>query len=173
MNIAATVLDRKEIADRVEALGEQITKDYQGKKLVLIGVLNGAFIFLADVARAINLDIEIDFIRVASYGNETESSGSIILRKEPDINLTGKDILLVEDIVDSGITIAWLHEYFTIKHQAASVKICALINKHERRIVPVQVDYAGFQINKGFTVGYGLDYAQKYRNLPDICTLAK
>ena len=116
MKKAETLLGRQEIAVRVKVLGQRITEDYRGKKLVLIGVLNGAFIFLADLARAIDLEAEVDFIRVASYGNKTESSGSIMLSKEPDLDLAGKHILLVEDIVDSGITIAWLHDYFLDNH---------------------------------------------------------
>lgn len=171
MKIKKTVLGQEEIAVRVKVLGQRITADYRGGKLVLVGVLNGAFIFLADLARTIELEAEVDFIRVASYGNATETSGSITLSKEPDLDLEGKDILLVEDIVDSGITISWLHDYFAANHKAASVKTCALIDKHERRAVDVQVDYAGFKLDKGFLVGYGLDYAQKYRTLPEVCAL--
>ena len=172
MRITKTVLNRQEIAERVAALGRQITADYQGKKLVLLGVLNGAFIFLADLARVIDLEVEIDFIRAASYGNATASSGAVVLRNEPDIDLAGKDILIVEDIVDSGLTIDRLREHFLDKHQPASVKVCALLDKHERRSVAVQVDYAGFTLASGFLVGYGLDYAQNWRNLPEICEAA-
>ncbi|MCW5200841.1 hypoxanthine phosphoribosyltransferase [Desulfobulbus sp. F4] len=168
MNIARTVLNRQEIAERIAVLGRQITADYQGRKLVLIGVLNGAFIFLADLARAIDLDVEIDFIRAASYGNSAKSCGAVALLKEPELELAGKNVLLVEDIVDSGCTVAWLREYFAVTHQASSVKVCALIDKCERRTVAVQVDYAGFVIERGFLVGYGLDYAGNYRNLQDV-----
>jgi hypoxanthine phosphoribosyltransferase len=171
MKIVKTVLDRQKIADRVNVLGRRITADYKDKDLVLVGVLNGAFIFLADLARAIDLKAEVDFIRVASYGDAAETSGSISLSKEPELDFAGKDILLVEDIVDSGTTMAWLHDYFMAKHQAASVKACALIDKHERRTVAVKVDYVGFTLDRGFLVGYGLDYAQQYRTLPDICAL--
>jgi hypoxanthine phosphoribosyltransferase len=168
MEHSETVFDRQAIAGRVAALGRQIRTDYEGKQLVLIGVLNGAFIFLADLARAIDMELEIDFIRVASYGDAAASSGSVVLRKEPELDLAGKHVLVVEDIVDSGLTVAWLRDYFAAKHQAASVKICALIDKQERRTAPVQADYAGFQAASGFLVGYGLDCAQKYRNLLDI-----
>ncbi|MCI5221139.1 MAG: hypoxanthine phosphoribosyltransferase [Candidatus Electrothrix sp. AR4] len=171
MKIAKTILGRQKIADKVNVLGQQITSDYRGKELVLIGILNGAFIFLADLARAIDLEVGVDFIRVASYGNAAESSGSISLSKEPELDLSGKDILLVEDIVDSGTTMAWLHDYFMAKHQAASVKTCALIDKHERRTVSVKVHYVGFKLDRGFLVGYGLDYAQNHRTLPDVCEL--
>lgn len=168
MKHSETVFDRQAIAGRVAALGRQIKADYQGQQLVLIGVLNGAFIFLADLARAIDMELEIDFIRVASYGGATASSGSVVLRKEPELDLAGKHVLLVEDIVDSGLTAAWLRNYFLATHQAASVRICALIDKQERRAVDAQLDYAGFQISSGFLVGCGLDCAQKHRNLPDI-----
>ena len=161
------LFDRQEIKTRVQELGRQISRDYQNRPLVLIGVLNGAFIFLADLAREIDLDIEIDFIRVASYGDATTTSGTIRLTKPPEIDLNGKDILLVEDIVDTGTTLAWLHQYFA-EHNAGSVKICALVDKHERRETAVVVDYAGFQVDKGFLIGYGLDYAERFRNLSGI-----
>ena len=161
------LFDRQEISIRVKELGRQITRDYQNRPLVLVGVLNGAFIFLADLAREIDLDIKIDFIRVASYGDATTTSGTIRLTKPPEIDLDGKDILLVEDIVDTGTTLAWLHRYFA-EHNAGSVKICALIDKYERRETAVEVDYAGFQVEKGFLIGYGLDYAERFRNLSGI-----
>ncbi len=161
------VFSRQEIAERVQQLGRKITTDYKDRPLVLIGVLNGAFVFLADLARAIDLPVVIDFIRVASYGDATTTSGTIRLTKPPEIDLTGKDILLVEDIVDTGTTLAWLHQYFK-EHRVASVKICALIDKHERRKAEVVVDYSGFQVEKGFLIGYGLDHAEQFRNLPAI-----
>ena len=160
----------KELRERVEALGQAITADYQGKQLILLGVLNGAFVFAADLCRAIDLDVEIDFIRVASYGDSIKSSGSIRLLMEPKLDLSGKDVLLVEDIVDTGTTMAWLQEHFQ-QCAAHSVKICTLIDKAERRKVPVTVDYVGFAIDRGFLVGYGLDCAEKFRNLPGIYSL--
>jgi hypoxanthine phosphoribosyltransferase len=171
VKIKETLLQRQEIEERVKSLGQQLTKDYAGKKPVVIGILNGAFIFLADLVRAVDLPVEVDFIRVASYGQVTESSGSITLSKEPELDLSNKDIILVEDIVDSGITMAWLQDYFTTQHKPNSVKTCTLIDKSERRAVDVQMDYVGFQIEKGFLVGYGLDCGQSYRNLPQICSL--
>ncbi len=162
------LFNRREIAEKVEQLGQRITADYKGRPLVLIGVLNGAFIFLADLARAIELPVEIDFIRVASYGDATTTSGTIRLTKPPEIDLTGKDILLVEDIVDTGTTLAWLRQYFK-EHHVESVKICALIDKKERRASEVVVDYRGFEVQKGFLVGYGLDHGERFRNLPSIC----
>jgi hypoxanthine phosphoribosyltransferase len=155
---------------RVEELGRQITTEYQGRQLVLLGVLNGAFIFAADLCRTIDLDLEIDFIRVTSYGASTESSGTIRLLNEPSIDLTGKEVLLVEDIVDTGITMAWLQEHFR-QSPARTVRICSLIDKKERRVIPVEVDYTGFSLDKGFLVGYGLDCAEKYRNLKAIYSL--
>jgi hypoxanthine phosphoribosyltransferase len=133
-------------------------------------VLNGAFVFAADLCRAIALDLEIDFIRVASYDLGTESSGVIRLTKEPEIDLHGKDVLLVEDIVDTGATLAWLRDHFR-SSGAASVRICSLIDKRERRTAAIEVEYAGFALDRGFLVGYGLDYDERYRNLPAIYTL--
>ncbi len=164
------ILGTSVLIQRVKELGKQISEEYKGRELVLLGVLNGAFIFSADLCRAIDLNLEIDFIRVASYGSGTESSGKIRLLKEPSIDLSGKDILLVEDIVDTGVTMAWLQEHFR-NSLASSVSTCALIDKKERRKVPIDVDYIGFSLDKGFLVGYGLDYDQQYRNLPAIYTL--
>jgi len=164
------IVGSRQLQERVRELGRQITRDYHGRRLVLLGVLNGAFVFAADLCRAIALDLEIDFIRVTSYGASTESSGTIRLLKEPSIDLAGKDVLLVEDIVDTGATMAWLQEHFR-QSPAISVKICSLIDKKERRVVPVEVDYIGFSVNRGFLVGYGLDCAEKYRNLPAIYSL--
>jgi hypoxanthine phosphoribosyltransferase len=160
----------EQLHERVAELGRLITSEYQNRQLVLLGVLNGAFIFMADLCRAIALDVEIDFIRVASYGGSTESSGTISLLAEPRIDLAGKDVLLVEDIVDTGTTMAWLCDHFQ-QSAARSVKICTLIDKKERRLVPVEVDYIGFAQAEGFLVGYGLDCAERYRNLPGIYSL--
>ena len=171
MKITKPLISSEEISNRVQPLGQQITSDYENRQLILIGILNGAFIFLADLARAINLDIEVDFIRVASYGNTTSSSGKITLTKKPELDLADKDILLVEDIVDTGTTMAWLNNYLATTYTPASLKICSLIDKKERRQVPVTVDYTGFSLDRGFLVGYGLDCAQKFRNLPEVCSL--
>lgn len=160
------VLSKKTIADRTRELGGQITSDYLGSPLVLIGVLNGAFIFLADLVRAIDLDLEIDFIRVKSYGCNTRP-GDICLSREPELDLKDKNIILVEDIVDTGSTMVWLRRYFE-KHTPLSLKICTLIDKSERRTEQIVVDYSGFKIKDGFLVGYGLDHAGRFRNLPDI-----
>ncbi len=164
------VLGKTAIQRRIGELGRQITQDYHGRRLVLLGVLNGAFVFAADLCRAIELDLEIDFIRVASYGMGTESSGVVRLTKEPEIDLRGKDVLLVEDIVDTGATMVWLQDHFR-SSGAASVRICSLIDKRERRTEAIEVEYAGFALDRGFLVGYGLDHDERYRNLPAIYTL--
>jgi hypoxanthine phosphoribosyltransferase len=161
------LFSRQAIADRGEELGREITEDYQGRPLVLIAVLKGAFMFLADLARAVDLPVEIDFIRVASYGDATTTSGTVRLTKSPEVDLAGKHVLLVEDIVDTGTTLVWLRQYFK-EHKAASVKMCALVDKFGRRESEVFIDYAGFQVEQGFLIGYGLDYAEQYRNIPEI-----
>ncbi len=155
----------------MQKLGGQISRDYSGKSLVLIGVLNGAFIFMADLARAIHLEhVQVDFIRVSSYGKSSESSGEITLTKDTELDLTGKDVLLVEDIIDTGRTLAWLKN--TFKHRdVASIRICTLIDKAERREVEIQPDYIGFTVAEGFLVGYGLDYAEDFRHLPEVSHL--
>lgn len=164
------VLSKTAIHDKVRELAGQIDADYTGKDLVLVGVLNGAFIFLADLARALTIPHQIDFIRVASYGNSDSSSGTIRFVKDAELDLRGKHVLLVEDIIDTGNTLAWLTEKFKDK-KAASVKICTLIDKNERRQSEVPINYVGFSLEKGFLVGYGLDYAEQYRYLPEIFTL--
>lgn len=164
------VLSTEQIHRRVRELGQHIGQQYRGRRLVLLGVLNGAFIFTADLCRAIDLDLEIDFVRVVSYGKASVSSGSICLIREPDIDLTGKDVLLVEDIVDTGTTMAWLQQHFSAG-RAADVRTCTLIDKKERRTTAVDVDFVGFDLDRGFLVGYGLDYAERYRNLSAIYSL--
>jgi len=170
MPVRQLVLSSQQIHARVAELAAKISADYTGKDLVMIGVLNGAFIFLADLARAVAIPHQIDFIRVASYGQSNTSSGTIQLTKDVEIDIRGKDVLLVEDIVDTGATLAWLTQNFK-KRQAASVRICSLIDKKERRETEVAVDYIGFTLEKGFLVGYGLDYAEQYRYLPEIYSL--
>lgn len=170
MDAKKRVLSKKELSSRINELGTQITQDYTGKKLVLLGVLNGAFIFLADLCRTIELDLEVDFIRVASYGDKTHSSGTIRLTKPTELDLSGKHIILVEDIVDTGNTMAWLINHFS-EMGAASVKICTLIDKNERREVGIESHYVGFSLDRGYLVGFGLDHAEMYRNLPEIFSL--
>jgi len=161
------VLSSQQIQDRVQELGKEITEDYQDKELVVIGVLKGAFIFMADLVRAIPLPLATDFIQVSSYGSGSASSGEITLVASPAQPIANRDILLVEDIVDTGLTMRWLAKHFEEKG-ANSVRICSLINKSERREHSITIDYPGFTITSGFLVGYGLDYNEKYRNLPEI-----
>lgn len=161
------VLSSKEIDDRIQELGKQIADDYQGKTLVVIGVLKGAFIFMADLVRAISIPLSTDFIQVSSYGDSSSSSGKITLVASPAHTIKEHHILLVEDIVDTGLTIRWLKKHFE-EEGAASVRICSLIDKSERREHSITIDYPGFSISNGFLVGYGLDYNEKYRNLPEI-----
>jgi hypoxanthine phosphoribosyltransferase len=171
MSTRKIILSKAQLQKRVSELGAQISRDYSGKSLVLIGVLNGAFIFMADLARAIELEhVQVDFIRVSSYGKSSESSGEITLSKDVELDLEDKDVLLVEDIIDTGRTLAWLHHSFQ-QRKAASVRICTLIDKSERREVDIQPDYTGFAVAEGFLVGYGLDYAEDFRHFPEISHL--
>lgn len=161
------IVDARSLQGRIQELGQSISHDYAGKNLLVIGVLKGAFVFMADLIRAINIPLTTDFIQVSSYGKSAASSGEIILRSTPTIPVQGHDILLVEDIVDSGLTIQWLMRHLA-DQGAGSVKICALIDKAERRVHSVRIDYCGFAIPQGFLVGYGLDFNEQYRNLPAI-----
>jgi len=161
------VLDRETIQKRVRELGKTITKDYQNKELVIIGVLKGAFVFMSDLIREIDLPLVTDFIQVSSYGSSDSSSGKITLIASPNHPVVNRHVLLVEDIIDTGITMKWLASHFSAQG-AASVRICSLIDKPERRKHSITIDYAGFAISQGFLIGYGLDYNEKYRNLPAI-----
>ncbi|MFP4476111.1 MAG: hypoxanthine phosphoribosyltransferase [Desulfatibacillaceae bacterium] len=161
------VLTPGEIEHKVSALAESISHDYEGGGLVLVGVLKGAFIFLADLARKLTIPIEIDFIGVSSYGSDTESRGTLTFTKELDLDVKGKDVLLVEDIVDTGLTLTGLVRHFQ-ELKPRSVRTCAMIDKPERRKEQVDVDYVGSRVSEGFLVGYGLDCAERYRNLPGV-----
>ncbi len=163
------LISEEEINTRVQETGEQITKDYKDLDLVMIGVLKGSFIFLADLSRKISIDHEIDLIGASSYDG-TSSSGQIVFTKKPDLELKGRDILLVEDIVDTGNTLLKIVDFIQLLNPR-SIKICSLIDKHERREVEINVTYSCFSLEKGFIVGYGLDYNEKYRNLPAIYDL--
>ncbi len=162
------VIEKDEIQRRVASVADAISADYQGRELVLIGVLKGAFVFLADLVRQIKLEkIKIDFIQASSYGADTVSSEKIVIKQDADVDLRGKDVLLVEDIIDTGLTLAHLVNHLRGRGPN-SIKICAMIDKSERRKRAIKVDYACAAVEKGFLVGYGLDYAEKYRNLPGI-----
>jgi hypoxanthine phosphoribosyltransferase len=155
-----------EIKKQIKKIGQQISADYKTRDLVLVGVLKGSFIFLADLTRRISIDHEVDFVGASSYEG-TSTTGQIHFTKQPDLELEGKDILVVEDIVDTGNTLLKIIEFIKLLNPG-SVKICSLIDKHERREVKIDVDYSCFSLEKGFIVGYGLDYNEKYRNLPAI-----
>lgn len=166
------LLTKEQIAARVKEMGDEITRDYEGVEgeLVLIGILKGAIVFFADLIREIDLPLSMDFMAISSYGSATKSSGVVRILKDLDKDIVGKHVLVVEDIIDSGLTLSFLKDNL-LSRGAASLKICTLLDKPERRKVDLHVDYAGFQIPDEFVVGYGLDYAETYRNLPDIGVL--
>jgi hypoxanthine phosphoribosyltransferase len=177
-----TLISRQQIAIRVAEIGAQITGDYSGEAVVLVGVLKGAAIFLSDLARQIQLDASFDFIGVSSYGNRPnpaqelksgwDSTGEVRLTKDVDESTKGRNVILVEDILDTGLTLTYLKKVF-LAHQPKSLRIAALLDKPSRRKQPLQADYVGFTIPDEFVVGYGLDYAGMYRNLPDICVIPR
>ena len=166
-SIGPVLLDSGTIRRRVQEIGVQLTNDYHGKKPHLICILKGATIFHADLLRAMDLDLSLDFIAVASYGKSTQNSGEVRILKDLDESIEDKDVILVEDIVDTGLTLHYLLKNL-LSRNPRSLKIAALLNKPSRRTIVVPVDYVGFDISDEFVVGYGLDYAQRYRNLPDI-----
>lgn len=164
------IVTQEEMRARIRELGKQITADYSGKDFVLVGVLKGAYAFYADLARAIRIPMRVDFIVVTSYGSKAKTSGKVKMVTELTEDIKGKDVLLVEDIVDSGLTIQYLVKQLS-KRKPRSVKICTLLSKPERRTVDVPLAYIGFNIPDKYVVGYGLDYQQKYRNLPYLAVL--
>lgn len=163
----SVLFTEEEVNARIKEMGEQISRDYAGKSVHLVGILKGATFFACELAKRITVPVTIDFMSVSSYGDATESSGIVKITKDLDEPLEGKDVLVVEDIVDTGNTLSYLLDNLQ-KRGSSSVKLCSLLNKPERRIKEVNVDYTGFVIPDAFVVGYGLDYAQKYRNLPYI-----
>ena len=160
----------EELRQRVKELGCQITADYAGREPLLISVLRGAYIFMADLTRSINLDVTVDFMSVSSYGAGTTSSGQVEIKKDLSASIEGKDLIIVEDILDSGNTLFYLMDVLRAR-KPASVRLCALMDKPERRVKPIKADYVGFTIPDAFIVGYGLDWAEKYRNLPYVGVL--
>jgi hypoxanthine phosphoribosyltransferase len=164
------LLSAEEIEAKVAAVAREISRDYKDSDLVLVGVLNGAFIFMADLARSIENSVAVDFIRISSYGSGDTSSGEHKLTKPLELDIEGKDVIIVEDIVDSGLTMKFLTDYFQTL-SPRSVEICAMIDKSERRETPIDIKYACFRVPEGFLVGYGLDFDEKYRSLPGIYTL--
>ena len=161
------LISREQLADKVAELGAQISEDYQGESLFLIGILKGSVPFMADLMRAISLDVEMDFMSVSSYGSGTKTSGVVRILKDLDSDIAGKNVLIVEDIIDSGLTLAYLKEYLA-KRNPKSIKIVTMLSKPARRKADIEADYTGFVVDDKFIVGYGLDIDQKYRNLPYI-----
>jgi hypoxanthine phosphoribosyltransferase len=161
---------RQQIAERVAELGAVITRDLQGEKVVLIGVLKGAAIFLSDLARALDVEATFDFVAVSSYGSGQRSSGAVKLIKDLDDPIEGKNVLVVEDILDTGLTLSYLRNFF-LRQKPKSLRIATLLDKPSRRLEKIEADYVGFSIPNLFVIGYGMDYAERYRNLPDICLM--
>jgi len=164
------LVSREEIAEAVKKLGKQLTEDYADRAPVMVGILKGAVVFFADLIREIDLPLDIDFMSISSYGSSTKSSGVVRILKDLDRDITGRHVIVVEDIVDSGLTLSYLKGVLETR-KAASVSIVTLLDKPARRKAPLEVQYSCFQIPDAFVVGYGLDYDEKYRNLPDIGVL--
>jgi hypoxanthine phosphoribosyltransferase len=164
------LFNRREIEAAVRRLASEISQDYHHKNPVLLGILRGSFVFLADLIRHLDFPLEVDFIELSSYGSSTQTSGKIKVVKKPETPVRDRDVLVVEDIVDTGLTTDFLIKYLK-RQKPASVRLCALTDKPTRREVPVKIDYIGFTVPNKFLVGYGLDANQKFRNLPDICYL--
>ena len=164
------IVTQEQMRTRIREMGRQISADYAGKDLVLVGILKGAYAFYADLARAIRIPVRVDFLVVTSYGSRAKTSGKVKLVTELTEEITGRDVLLVEDIVDSGLTVQHLIKSLTRK-KPRSIRVCTLLSKPDRRVVDVHVEYVGFKIPNRYVVGYGLDYQQKYRNLPYLAVL--
>jgi hypoxanthine phosphoribosyltransferase len=164
------LVSQGDLQRRVRELGVEISRDYQGKELFLVGVLKGAVFFLSDLMRAIEVPCEVDFMAVASYGSSTDSSGVVRILKDLDATIEGKDVLIVEDIIDSGLTLSYLLRTLRAR-EPRSLEVCALLTKPERREVDLPIRYTGFEIPNKFVIGYGLDHAERYRNLPYVAVL--
>ena len=161
---------RQQIAARVAEIGAEITRDLKGEPLIMVGVLKGAALFLADLARAVQADTTFDFIAVSSYGKGQRSSGAVKLIKDLDHPIEGRNVLIVEDILDTGLTLSYLRKML-LEHHPRSLRIATLLDKPSRRMEKIDADYVGFSIPNLFVIGYGMDYAERYRNLPDICLM--
>jgi len=168
--VTEVLIDRDVLQRRIEELGDEISSDYEGRDLLLIGVLKGAVFFMADLMRNLTIPCEIDFMAISSYGDSTDSSGVVRILKDLDINIEGRDVLVVEDIIDSGLTLSYLMRNLEAR-EPATLEVCALLTKPDRREIDVPVRYIGFEIPNRFVVGYGLDFAERYRNLPYVGVL--
>ncbi|HEX8580784.1 MAG TPA: hypoxanthine phosphoribosyltransferase, partial [Acidimicrobiales bacterium] len=168
-NLGEIVVSEEQLQDRIAALGKQITEDYAGRAPLLVGVLKGAFMFMSDLAREIDLPVEFDFMAVSSYGSATRTSGVVRIVKDLDIDLSGRHVLIVEDIVDSGLTLTYLRRNLLARNPA-SLEVCALLVREGLQKTETDLRYVGFRIPPDFVIGYGLDVAERYRNLPYICS---
>jgi hypoxanthine phosphoribosyltransferase len=166
--ILTCLLTKRQIQQRIAEMGAEISRDFAGQRIVLVGVLKGAAIFLADLARAITVDCTFDFVAVSSYGKTTISSGGVRLIKDLDLPIAGSHVVLVEDILDTGLTLDYLRNML-LQRKPAVLKVAAFLDKPSRRLLPINADYVGFTIPNQFVIGYGMDYAERYRNLPDVC----
>ncbi len=171
-DIQEILVTEQQLQEKVSQLGAAISRDYEGKDLLLVGILKGSVVFMADLMRAITIPCSIDFMIVSSYGSGTQTSGLVKIVKDLDQDLHGKHVVIVEDILDTGVTLSNLVPMLQMRHPA-SVKICTILDKPVRRRAPIEADYAGYQIPDAFVVGYGLDYAEKYRNLPFVGVLKR
>lgn len=171
-DVQEILISKEELSKRIKELGETISKDYEGKDLMLIGVLKGSVPFMADLMKEITIYCTMDFMAVSSYGASTQSSGIVRILKDLDSNIENKNILIVEDIIDTGYTLKYLIENLKSR-KPADIKICCLLDKPDRRKIDLEIDYAGFKIPDAFVIGYGLDYAERYRNLPFIGVLKR
>jgi hypoxanthine phosphoribosyltransferase len=169
--VGEILVEADDLRRRVAELGDEVSRDYAGRDLLLIGVLKGAVFFMADLMRELTIPCEIDFMAISSYGAATDSSGVVRILKDLDINIEGRDVLIVEDIIDSGLTLSYLMRNLEAR-QPATLEVCALMTKPERRQIDVRVRYTGFEIPNKFVVGYGLDFAERYRNLPYVAVLS-
>jgi hypoxanthine phosphoribosyltransferase len=168
--VSEILIDEQSLRARVAELGEEISADYAGRDLLLVGVLKGAVFFMADLMRSLTVPCEVDFMAISSYGAASDSSGVVRILKDLDIPLAGRDVLVVEDIIDSGLTLSYLMRNLSAR-DPASLEVCALMTKPERREIEVPVRYVGFEIPNRFVIGYGLDYGERYRNLPYVGVL--
>jgi hypoxanthine phosphoribosyltransferase len=168
--VGEVLIDEETLATRVAELGSEVSSDYRGRDLLLIGVLKGAVFFMADLMRHLTVPCEVDFMAISSYGDSTDSSGIVRILKDLDINIEGRDVLVVEDIIDSGLTLSYLIRNLESR-EPATLEVCALLTKPSRREIDVPVRYVGFEIPNKFVVGYGLDFAERYRNLPYVGVL--
>jgi hypoxanthine phosphoribosyltransferase len=169
-DVAEILIDEEPLQTRIDELGREISADYEGRDLLLVGVLKGAVFFLADLMRRLSIPCEIDFMAISSYGDGTDSSGVVRILKDLDASIAGRDVLVVEDIIDSGLTLSYLMRSLTAR-DPATLEVCALLTKPDRREIEIPVRYVGFEIPNKFVIGYGLDYAERYRNLPYIGVL--